>query len=237
MGLFRPPSVVKHSKRELRDRLIGAAGNVTGVKMHPYAERAADLYETPAEAVIALLKVESFTGPIWECAAGRGATVRALRAAGHTVVGTDLVDYGCPDSRGGVDFLKAQCAPDDVQTVITNPPYQRAGEFVRHALTLVPHVVMLVRLAFLESQRRSDILDDGRLARVYVFTNRLPMMHRDGWEGPKATNSMAFAWMVWHTDHRGPWTGRRISWKPDNGNEGRTVGSEMLPDSLQRAAE
>jgi hypothetical protein len=71
MQLFKPPSLVKHSKRELRDRLIGAAGNVTGVKMHPYAERAADLYETPPEAVHALLQVESFTSPIWECAAGR----------------------------------------------------------------------------------------------------------------------------------------------------------------------
>jgi hypothetical protein len=214
MDLFKPPPVVKHSKRELRDRLIDAAGNVTGVKMHPYAERAQDLYETPPEAVHALLKVESFTGPIWEPAAGRGAIVRALRAAGHTVTGTDLVDYNCPDSRGDVDFLKEGRAPDGVRTIITNPPYQRAGEFVRHALTLVPHVAMLVRLAFLESQRRSDILDDGRLARVYPFANRLPMMHRDGWDGPKATNSMAFAWMVWHADHRGPWTGKRIAWRP-----------------------
>ena len=146
-------------------------------------------------------------------AAGRGAIVRALGAAGHEVFGTDLVDCDCPNSRGGVDFLKAQRS-GGVKTVITNPPYQRAGEFVRHALTLVPHVVMLVRLAFLESQRRSDILDDGRLARVYVFTNRLPMMHRDGWEGPKAPNSIAFAWMVWDADHCGPWTGRRISWRP-----------------------
>jgi hypothetical protein len=108
--------------------------------------------------------VESITGPIWECAAGRGAIVRALREAGHEVIGTDLVDYGSPDSRGDVDFLKQQSAPDGVRTIITNPPYMRAGEFVRHALELVPHVVMLTRLAFLESQRRSDILDDGRLA-------------------------------------------------------------------------
>jgi hypothetical protein len=216
MELFKPPPVVKHSKRKLRDRLISAAsrGKVTGVGTHPFADRGLDLYETPAEAVHALLAVESFQGPIWECAAGRGAIVRALREAGNTVIGTDLVDYNCPDSRGGVDFLKAQYSPDGVQTVITNPPYQRAGEFVRHALTLVPHVAMLVRLAFLESQRRSDILDDGRLARVYVFANRLPMMHRDGWEGPKATNSMAFAWMVWDANHRGHWTGRRISWRP-----------------------
>jgi hypothetical protein len=214
MELFKPPPVVKNPHRALRDRLVGAAGNVTGVGMHPFADRGADLYETPPEAVHALLQVESITGPIWECAAGRGAIVRALRAAGHEVIGTDLVDYGCPDSRGGVDFLKQPHAPDGVQMVITNPPYQRAGEFVRHALELVPHVVMLVRLAFLESQRRSDILDDGRLARVYPFANRLPMMHRGGWEGPKASNSIAHAWLAWDANHRGPWAGKRIAWRP-----------------------
>jgi hypothetical protein len=214
VDLFNPPPTVKNSKRELRDRLIGAAGNCTGVKMHPHADRGVDLYQTPKEAVHALLGVESIQGPIWECAAGRGAIVRALRGAGHEVIGTDLIDYGCVESRGGVDFLKAQSAPDGVRSIITNPPYQRAGEFVRHALTLAPHVVMLVRLAFLESQRRSDILDDGRLARVYPFANRLPMMHRDGWQGPKASNSIAHAWMVWDANHRGPWTGKRIAWRP-----------------------
>jgi hypothetical protein len=124
------------------------------------------------------------------------------------------VDYGCPDSRGGIDFLKEQFAPEGVRTILTNPPFMHAAEFVRHALALVPHVVMLLRLAFLESQRRSDILDDGRLARVYVFADRLPRMHRDGWEGPRASSSIAYAWFIWNADHRGPWTGKRISWRP-----------------------
>ena len=79
--------------------------------MHPHADRGADLYETSDPAVRALLGVESIQGPVWECAAGRGASVRVLREAGHEVIGTDLVDYGSPDSRGGVDFLKQQRAP------------------------------------------------------------------------------------------------------------------------------
>jgi hypothetical protein len=37
---------------------------------------------------------------------------------------------------------------------------------------------------------------------------------RHNWQGPKATNSMAFAWMVWDANHRGPWTGKRIAWRP-----------------------
>src|SRR5262249_46930029 len=70
-------------------------GIVTGVGMHPYADRGVDLYETPAPAVRALLKEESLDGPIWEPACGPGAIVRVLRAAGHRVIATDLVDYGC----------------------------------------------------------------------------------------------------------------------------------------------
>ena len=79
--------------------------------------------------------------------------------------------------------------PFPVGAVVTNPPFKIGDEFVSHALALgVPKVVMLLRLQFIESERRSAILDDGSLARLHVFSNRLPMMHRAGWEGPKATS-------------------------------------------------
>ena len=68
-------------------------------------------------------------------------------------------------------------------------------------MRLCPRVIMLLRLAFLESERRTDILDGGRLARVYVFRNRLPMMHRAGWQGRCAASAIAFAWFVWDTAH------------------------------------
>ena len=90
-------------------------GIVTGVAMSPYAERGLDLYETPAPAVRALLDVEALSGPIWEPACGPGAIVGVLRAAGHRVIATDVVDYGCPDAAGGVDFLAQSCAPEGAE--------------------------------------------------------------------------------------------------------------------------
>jgi hypothetical protein len=185
-------------------------GIVTGVGMHPYAERGLDLYETPPEATRALLDVESFDGAIWECASGRGAISRVLREAGYHVVATDLADYGCPDASGGVDFLAQTSAPNGVTTILTNPPFMHANEFVRHALTLVPRVVMLLRLLFLETAGRSDILDGGQLARIYVFRERI-QTHRDGWEGPRSSNPMALAWFVWERNHRGLIELQRIS--------------------------
>jgi hypothetical protein len=212
-----PTSSDKIKNRELRDRLMSAAsrGKVTGqAGAHSFADRGDDLYQTPPEAVRALLKVEDFEQAIWEPACGPGSIVNVLRAAGHKVVASDFKDYGCPDSRGDIDFLKTHHAPYGVKSIITNPPYRYAAEFVRHAIDLVPHVAMLVRLAFIESKRRSDILDNGCLARVYPFADRLPMMHRSTWTGPRATSSMAFAWFVWDADHCGPTELRRISWRP-----------------------
>jgi hypothetical protein len=76
----------------------------------------------------------------------------------------------------------------------------------------LPLVLMLLRLAFLESERRSPLLDGGHLARVHVFKRRLPMMHRDGWSGPRASSSVPFAWFVFDRGHHGPTMIDRISW-------------------------
>jgi hypothetical protein len=178
---------------------------------HSLADRKDDLYETPSEAVYALLEVEDLPDSIWECACGGGAIARVLRYSGFEVYATDLVDHRCPGSESRIDFLLEQRAPDGIECILTNPPYKNADQFVAHALKLVPHVIMLLPLRFLESERRTPILDSGTLARVYVFKNRLPMMHRAGWSGPRATSSIAFAWFVWDRNHVGPATINRIS--------------------------
>lgn len=170
---------------------------------HAHEDRGHDLYETPAVAIRSLLSVERLPTLIWEPACGPGAIVRELRDAKHKVIATDLIDYGCPHSAGGFDFLKLRHAPPNVSYIVTNPPFKHAHAFARHALELVPNVAMLLRLAFLEGERRKDILDTGRLRRVHVFARRLPMMHRAGWGGPKASSAVAFAWFVWDGD-KGP---------------------------------
>lgn len=190
--------------------LAGASGD----KAHALSIRKDDLYETPPEAVLALLEAENLPEVIWEPACGPGSIVRVLRARGRQVYATDLVDYESPDQdMANWDFLMERQVPIGVQAIVTNPPFKNAPDFVRKALDLCPKVYMLMRLAFLEGTTRSDILDDAHLARVHVFKNRLPMMHRDGWEGPKSTNTMAFAWFVWDADYYGETILTRISWR------------------------
>lgn len=200
---------------------------VAGVGMHSHADRGDDFYATPPEAVASLLAIEKKwlpSGTIWEPACGDGAIVLPLRAAGFDVVATDLVDRGCPDSTPGLDFVRDGRNPGrgTTKAVITNPPFKLAEEFVRRALGQCDYVAMLLRLAFLESVGRRTFFEQSPLARVHVSARRLPMMHRDGWAGPKSTSAVAHAWFVWDRRHEGRPNVQWFDWKdhaPANDND------------------
>jgi hypothetical protein len=171
---------------------------------HSHAERGHDCYPTSPGAARALLQAEQLPKYIWDPCCGTGTIVTELRAAGHEVVASDLVDYGIPIAAYyGADFLLEQRAPIDCEGIVCNPPYKLAPSFVRHAIRLVPFTAMLLRLAFLESASRTDILEHSGLARVLVFRRRLPMMHRHGWSGPIASSGIAHAWFVWRRGWNG----------------------------------
>ena len=189
----------------------------TQSRRHPLSERGNDCYETPAVAVDALLRVEKLPHRIWEPACGHGNIVNVLRKAGHEVIATDIVDYGIPITPPGYwgrNFLLETSVPAGTGAIVTNPPFKIVGKFTRHALDLAPPmIVFLLRLAFMETKGRSSILEGTGLARIHVFRNRLPMMHRAGWQGRKANSGMAFAWFVWERGYTGPTTIDRISWE------------------------
>lgn len=162
--------------------------------------RGDDFHETPPQATEALLRVETFTGAIWEPSCGHGAISRILEARGHTVISTDLVERGY--GRGRIDFLmeREPRAPN----IITNPPFKLAAEFAETACRLTTgKVAFLCRLGWLEGKARSEMFQSTPLARVWVFSGRLPMMHRHGYEGPKSSSTIAFAWFIWERGYTG----------------------------------
>ena len=173
----------------------------SGTMRAPLSQRGADLYETPPCAVRALLAVEPVPLTCWEPTCGPGAIVKILRNSGRAVIATDLNDWGCPDSKAGIDFLMEREAPASVPAIVTNPPFSLAEEFVEHAIKLAHEVYILLRLAFLEGMRWKKKCFENHLASQWVFAPRLPFMHRHGYEGPKNSNSgMPFAWYVFHRD-------------------------------------
>jgi len=167
-----------------------------------------DFYPTPRRATLALLEVEPFSGAIWEPACGDGAISKVLIDAGHEVISTDLIDrgYGTPSR----DFLLEY--QTTTANIITNPPFKFAEEFAWHALARTTHkVAFLCRLAWLEGKARRKLFLNTPLARVWVFSSRIPML-RGGDEMMAGGGGMiAFAWFVWDKAHVGPPT---LGWLP-----------------------
>ena len=178
------------------------AGNHAGRR----SQRGAEQYPTPACAVEALLRVEPLPNKLWEpCGPPDSQLVRTLEAHGHVVVAHDLV-------RDGIDFLQVTEAPARVGAILTNPPFSKAADFVSHGLALVPKVLVLERIQFLEAQERADLFKSEKLARVHVFRNRVPRMHKVDWKGKRAAASMCLAWFVFESDHAGAPTLHWVSW-------------------------
>jgi hypothetical protein len=158
-----------------------------------------DFYPTHRIAIEPLLQRETFVGPIWEPAAGTGAISSVLIEHGYDVISTDRYEYGYCE--GGVDFLDATTNLPKVASIVTNPPFCHAQQFVERALeATTDKVALLLRLNFLEGNRRKAMFESTPLEKVYVFSFRLPFMR------PRATvkaGMITFAWFLWKHGYRG----------------------------------
>ena len=184
------------------------------VQRHALSERRDDLYETPPVAIEALLRHERLPHRLWDPCCGPGNIVNVLRAAGHEVIASDLVDYGDPTHFYRRDFLMERKAPDGCEGVVMNPPFKLAEEFIAHALDLSPLVIALLRLAFMESERRTR---DSRRPRTRADP-RLPPAAPD--DAPRRLGRVARLIRGWRSAGwsgtaamRGPTTIDRISWE------------------------
>jgi hypothetical protein len=170
--------------------------------------RGFDFYATPAIAVTALFDanpehLNSSSVRVWDPAAGDGGTVVPLRERGFAVICSDVGARGGFPLHFVADFFSRTCAPAGITTILTNPPYREAQRFAEHALELVSDVYLLLRLAFLESIRRTELLEHRGLRAVYVFRRRLPRIHRHDWNGRRTSSSICFAWFHWRRGFRG----------------------------------
>lgn len=156
-----------------------------------------DFYPTPPEATEALLRVERFSGLIWEPACGDGAICKVLEDYGYTVAATDLIDRGWGEAPH--DFLTSNRTSENI---ITNPPFKLAEPFLRHALNQTTgKVALLCKLQWLEGGKRKAMFEKSPLARVYVFSKRLTMT-RNG-ETMANGGMIAFAWYVFEHGYKG----------------------------------
>lgn len=69
------------------------------------------------------------------------------------------------------------CYGSAVVTIITNPPYALADEFVKHAMEILPigcRYFALMNLSYLAGQKRfNDIYNNGYLTAIHVYPHRI----------------------------------------------------------------
>ena len=143
-----------------------------------------------------------------------------LEDAGYEVMISDLVDRGIATKDGELqqvgDFMLSVAAGSEGVDIATNPPYDDlANAFAAHALREHKPRKMALLLnwnfaAGFDDPHRVFVMDECPPSRIYLFKRRLPMMHRDGWTGARASSAQAFAWFVWNRAHVGPTELRRV---------------------------
>lgn len=159
--------------------------------------RAHELYATPPEATQALLDryTDALTRlPVWEPAVGTGALADVLVAGGAQVVGSDLNDHG---RGGGVMFQTASWPEglDDGDSIVTNPPFSQAAQFIVHAVVdlRAGFVALLLKAAYFHAAERAELFTRCPPSAVHPLLWRLDFTD----EGSPA---MEMSWYVWRED-------------------------------------
>lgn len=156
-----------------------------------------DYYQTPIWATRALLEREMFEGSILEPCCGAGAISKLLSNCTSSDIRTDKDVY----EGKGIDIFSYK--NNSFDNIITNPPYKYAQEIIEKSLEIARHkVTMILKLCFLESERRYQMFKSTPLKIVYVFCKRV-QMYPEGTEKPKNSGTIAFAWYVWDKNYKG----------------------------------
>lgn len=169
-----------------------------------YERHADEWYVEPPWAVDALLAVERpFIGPVMDpCCGGCNIVLQVMRHGGVAVYGSDIVER-CGMQAYTMPFAESlpRCSP---VSVISNPPYGVASEFIDCALAHTrDRVCVLLRLAFLESIKRREWFKTVPLARVWVSSKRMSMPP-GGSDVPAKGGAIAYAWFVFEHGYSGP---------------------------------
>lgn len=159
--------------------------------------RKLDFFPTPpwaARAVCELVKnIDPMSRRVWEPACGQGHFAGPAAEYFHTVHASDVYEFGYGQVN---DFLVNPILHDDVEWIITNPPFAHAQSFVQMALRVVSRgVAILVRLAFLESIGRYELIFGYPAHCCSVFSERVPMK-LGAWD-PEGDTASAYCAIVW----------------------------------------
>jgi hypothetical protein len=165
------------------------AATIGGGASPVHERNEADFYPTPPECTVALCKRFEglFPRVVWEPACGDGAISRVLEAWGFSVASSDLHDRGY--GQDDIDFL---AAPVVIFSVITNPPFALAEQFIRKAREAGKPFAMLLKATYWHAASRHALFKETGPAYVCPLLWR-PAMAPERGKSP----TLDFCWTVW----------------------------------------
>lgn len=150
-----------------------------------------DYYPTPHIATEALLRKWTPEGNIWEPCAGSGDITDVVKKhkPDDFVYQTDINPRR--DDILKQDFLKTTEPPENIDTIITNPPFKLAEAFIRHGFEIgIKRQAVLLKSTFFHAKSRIDLFYDIRPKLLLPMTFRVDFM---GLGRP----TMDTMWVIW----------------------------------------
>lgn len=173
-----------------------------------------DFYATDPKAVETLLHNEFFNfDSFLEPCVGEGHIVEAVHKFVNRFYSIpywkkcnlktlDIINRGYPNTITQ-DFLTWK-TQEKFNTIITNPPYSLAKEFIEKGMELLTNdgkMAMFLKIQFLEGAKRKELFDKYPPKYIYVFRNRMPTWNngqpKDPKTGKKWATTMCHAWFIW----------------------------------------
>lgn len=181
-----------------------------------------DFYQTPDYATKTLIDNFQFNDwdVIWDPMAGNGAILKIFKKHGYAslqLYASDIVqrdyelnkvqDYFAPNWRDGLyygmtDYEKNQFA------IVTNPPYERANEFLKYTFEkVIPSVCcVFLPVRYLEGQQRyNEIYSKFKPSKVLMYVKRLGCYKQSDVEAGVVTergvgSAVAYMWLIFERD-------------------------------------
>lgn len=176
-----------------------------GASNHSKQQRESnDYYATDPIALERLAIRIQLPRVICEPACGGGHLAKWLEDHGHKVYASDIVDRGYGEVK---DFFTMNELPWDCKTILTNPPYKYALEFVLHALNILPDYglcMMFLKTTFLESKiRYQRLFKESPPCIVAQCIQRVQCPKNGDFKNTNLNRSaQAYAWFIWQKSER-----------------------------------
>ena len=170
---------------------------------------ALEAIETPPGALYDLAHARPEILPdapmVWEPCTGTGVLADALEQLGYRVFASDIHDWGYSKAydviQDVLEFTEAPCP-----FVVTNPPFSKAAQIVRHLLAIGARRTIIYQgwTWYLQQGEKAELFRELPPAYVLALERRCGQWHfTTPLDQRKGHSTQRFAWYVWEAGHQG----------------------------------